>query len=221
MGDASSYATLAEQAASMGYVAVSINYRLVQNPGTANESSYWPDQIVDLQLAVRWLRDNAATYGIDPNEIAAWGGSAGGTLAVFLGALGTIYPGDEAGLYTNQSPSVSLVVDDFGPVDFTVSGPETLTSSGINLADSSDPSALAAISPIFDISPSSAPMYIVHGTLDTTIPISQSEELYSTLQADGVPAQFVTYDGGHGFAGLGFTQQQQIPTTASNGCRRR
>lgn len=73
-----------------GYVGVSINYRLVAGGCTGN---YQRPECVqemfdaqhDAQAAVRFLRANAATYGIDPTRIAIKGVSAGGITALHVG----------------------------------------------------------------------------------------------------------------------------------------
>ena len=73
-----------------GYVSASINYRL--EPGGCTASS--PTQTCisaikeareDAQTAVRFLRANAATYGIDPTRIAIAGTSAGAITALEVG----------------------------------------------------------------------------------------------------------------------------------------
>ena len=61
-----------------GYAVVSINYRM------SGEAKF-PALIMDAKAAVRWIRANAAQYGFDPTCVAAWGGSAGGYLALMLG----------------------------------------------------------------------------------------------------------------------------------------
>ena len=48
--------------ASQGFLVASINYRLT--PGAT-----WPAQLVDAQLAVRWLRAHAGTFGLDPRIV--------------------------------------------------------------------------------------------------------------------------------------------------------
>ena len=70
--------------ASAGFVAYSVNYRL------APDAPY-PAAIEDVARAVEWIREpaNATTYGIDPNRIGAFGGSAGGNLAALLGTRGS------------------------------------------------------------------------------------------------------------------------------------
>ena len=64
--------------AALGFVAVTINYRL------SSEAPY-PAALDDCRSAVRWLRAHAEEYGIDPNHIGAYGNSAGGHLAMLLG----------------------------------------------------------------------------------------------------------------------------------------
>lgn len=74
------YAQFREQAkyfASRGMVAMSVNYRLIKDPGVEVE-----DCIEDAKSAMRWVRNNAAKLGVDPDRIASGGGSAGGYLAV-------------------------------------------------------------------------------------------------------------------------------------------
>ena len=80
-GDASMEAGYAQTLASQGIAAASVNYRL------SGEAPY-PAGAQDVKAAVRWLRANAAQYGLDPNNIGAWGQSAGGWMANMLGATG-------------------------------------------------------------------------------------------------------------------------------------
>ena len=63
------------------YAVASINYRLRTKP-------HFPAQLHDCKAAVRWLRANAPSYGLDGDHIGAWGDSAGGHLAALLGLTG-------------------------------------------------------------------------------------------------------------------------------------
>ena len=86
-------ATLAQEFAHYGYVTVSINYRLLAPNGcTAGSGVVSPTCFTaaigaenDAQAAVRWLRANAATYGIDPSRIGIGGDSAGAITASLVG----------------------------------------------------------------------------------------------------------------------------------------
>ena len=74
--------------AKLGFVNVSINYRL-ESPGCSGSFSNCGEAIqeawADAQTAVRFMRTNAAKYGVDPNRIAIGGSSAGGITALNVG----------------------------------------------------------------------------------------------------------------------------------------
>ncbi len=210
VADKSVYASLCSLLASQGFVAAAINFRKYPD--------VWPDQLEDAQLAVRWLRANAGQYALDPGRLCAWGDSAGGYLSVFLGVLGTKYPGDEATLLANQSPKVSCVVDDFGFVDLTTLPKTSFWESAFGFQFGQNtpgvplvtPTTLHDASPIFDVDSASAPMYILHGKLDEEVPISQSQELQRALQQAQVPVSYNTYAGGHSFSELSQPQINAI-----------
>jgi acetyl esterase/lipase len=207
--DKSAYASLCSVLASQGFVAAAINFRMYPR--------VWPAQLEDAQLAVRWLRAKAGQYNLDPSRLCAWGDSAGAYLSVFLGSLATNYPGDEANLLSNQSPQVSCVVDDFGFVDLTTLPNTAFWQSAFGFLFGQNasgqplvtPSTLHSASPIFSVNAQSAPTYILHGTLDTTVPLTQSQELQRALQQAQVPVSYHTYPGGHSFSEL---SPQQLNT---------
>lgn len=74
-----------------GFVVASIDYRLLAPPGCASNPGQAPCVVAaleaqhDMQAAVRWMRANASTYGIDPDRIAVGGESAGGIMATLTG----------------------------------------------------------------------------------------------------------------------------------------
>src|SRR5581483_12164402 len=83
-GDKRDFLALAQGFAQHGYVCFSVNYRLVNAKG-----HHFPDQLDDVQRAIRWIRANASRYGVDPNRIGAIGASAGGHLVALLGTVET------------------------------------------------------------------------------------------------------------------------------------
>jgi acetyl esterase/lipase len=93
-----------------GYVFASINYRLAPR-------FKFPAPIEDAKCAVRFLRAHAARYHLDPNRIAALGGSAGGHIVGLLGTADASAGFDASGGWTNESSRVQAVVDMFGPSD--------------------------------------------------------------------------------------------------------
>jgi acetyl esterase/lipase/lysophospholipase L1-like esterase len=99
----------AEQAALYGYVGVTIDYRLVSPAGVsdASDPALAAAATLDAQQSVRYLKANAATYGVDPTRIAMLGNSAGGALALGS-AVAANYP--YSGPLSGYSPSIAAAV---------------------------------------------------------------------------------------------------------------
>jgi acetyl esterase/lipase len=186
------------RAADTGIVGIEIDYRLAD--GTAEHS--WPAQLVDAQLAMRWVRTHAGDYGIDPSRVCVIGDSAGGHLAVFLAALDHIAPGDYAGGLSTVSPQANCAIDWFGPVDFSGflerSAMMRAMFVGVNPVGYAE--AERGASPVFQVGPHTAPILIAHGAQDGLVNIDQSRALRDALTRDGVPNQLRTFQGGHEFA---------------------
>lgn len=187
-----------------GYTVASIQYRLT-------DVAPWPAQIQDCKGAVRWLRANAAKYGIDGERIAAWGSSAGGHLAAMLGLTNPkddlVLEGDVGGNAT-ESSSVQAVINWFGPADL-VKLVEGIDDEGDGEAGpmmklvggklSEHMHTLKQASPVTYASKDDAPMLIMHGTLDRLVPLEQSVMLRDALQACGARVELVEKAGsGHG-----------------------
>jgi acetyl esterase/lipase len=204
-GNLTDYRPMCAMLAARGFVALTINYRLADS---AQPRTQWPAQLVDAQLAVRWLRSRASALGVDPARICALGQSAGAQLAVFLGALHVIHAGDQAARLATYSPAVSCVVDDYGPVDL-ISLNEALTAL-LGSTPAASPARYRDASPVFAVDSRTAPTLIVHGMQDLIVPISQSLELRRVLQAHHVPVQLITYVGGHGLDSLPDQQAQAL-----------
>lgn len=188
-----------------GFVVASIDYRLAPD-------SVWPAQIVDSKCAVRYLRANAPTYGIDGARIGAWGGSAGGHLVSLLGTADAS-AGFDSGEWSDQSSRLQAVVDLFGPADLTASGwngdPTKMITEVFGGAPGTMTDTLAKASPVTWVSRDDPPFLILQGDADQTVPAAQSQELAAKLQAAGVPTTLVMVkDGPHG---LGSAKQQPSP----------
>jgi acetyl esterase/lipase len=186
-----------------GYVVASINYRL-------SGDALFPAQIEDCKAAVRWLRANAVTYGLDPNRFAAFGPSAGGHLSAMLGTAGGVRE-FEVGEHLDVSSRVQAVVDYFGPTDFLQMDAHRLPSGQVHDVPDSPESRLvggpiqesrdkvARANPISYVTQGAPPFLIVHGDADPLVPHHQSELLAAALRQAGVPVTFYTVkDGGHG-----------------------
>ena len=186
---------------SRGYLVAAINYRLAPQ-------YKFPAQIEDVKCAVRFLRANAANYGIDPDHIGAWGGSAGGHLVALLGVTDAAAGFEGNGGYADQSSRVHAVVDMFGPTDlsamFQGAGPGLMKQVFGTTDKTSD--VVKRASPVTWVSSDDPPFLILHGEKDTLVPPSQSKILYERLIAAGVPATLtIVENAGHGFTPTGGT----------------
>ena len=198
-GDKAHYEQLCMDYAAQGYVATTINYRLAPQ-------YQWPDQIGDVQLAVRYLRVNAFSLGLDPTRICALGDLAGAHLALLLDELQAIHPADVASIYSDASPTVQCVVDQFGPSELSQlfdENPGVRQNIYDLLDDQVPPSPIYAdASPLDHIDARTGPALIIQGTQDQTVLPDQSQELYQAFQNDGIPVRYISYDGGHEYSGL-------------------
>jgi acetyl esterase/lipase len=187
------------RAVANGIVGIAIDYRLAD--GTAEHS--WPAQLVDAQLAMRWVRAHAGDYGIDTNRVCAIGDSAGGHLTVFLAALDHIAAGDYADRLPDMSPQANCAIDWFGPVDFSgfLARSSMMRAMFVGVKPADYAEAERAASPLLQIGPHTAPILIAHGTDDRLINISQSHALQDALTRSGIPNRLRIFQGGHEFAG--------------------
>lgn len=174
-----------------GYAIASINYRY-------SKQAVFPAQLHDCKAAVRFLRDNAKTYNLDPNAFGVWGASAGGHLVALLGTTGDV-PDLEGDAKTKTSSKVQAVCDWFGPTDLAKLSPMSAASSPItkllggSTTDKADLATLA--NPITHITKTDAPFLTFHGDADKLVPVSQSELLHAALTKAGVESELVVLKG--------------------------
>ena len=208
--DKSTMMRLAQFLALAGFVAVPVDYRLFHDDATR-----WPAQLDDVQRAVRWLRANSAKYNIDAHRIGAYGHSAGAQLALLLGMLETRDNSDAT--LAKYSSKVQAVVDASGPSDFTVhvSDEDTKFLASFFGADfAAHPEIWREASPIFHVAKSDAPILIIHGTRDESVPIAQAEELNDALAKAGATVKFLRLDSDHMFQDPASHRQLALETQA-------
>jgi acetyl esterase/lipase len=177
--------------AERGYVAATISYRFTSD-------APFPAAVEDAKCAVRWLRANAKKLGVNPDRIAVAGGSAGGHLALMVA-----YSADEPKLEgTGGNPDagshVQAVVSLYGPTDLTA---EVARTKGDvirflgNKTFEQAPDVYRLASPISHVSKDDPPTLLVHGSIDSTVPIDQAELLAKELDRKGVDYEFDRVDG--------------------------
>ncbi len=183
-----------------GYVIFAVNYRL------APEYEF-PAMIEDVKCAVRSIRSNATTWDIDPDNIGAWGGSAGGHLVNMLGTTDADDGFEGDGGYAGVSSRVQAVVDYFGPADFTTSftgGSATTLASVFGIDGGNNSPEAAAVSPVTYATSDDPPFAIYQGEEDILVWPDQSQRMYDALVAVGVETTLtMVANAGHGFVPSG------------------
>src|SRR5439155_11114236 len=145
--------------------------------------------VADVRRAVRFIRQHAGEYGVDPNRIGVFGSSAGGQLALLLGTTADSGDPSASDAVLRESSRVGAVVAYFPPTDLSRWGTQLIRQAfpAMRLTDAE----AAEYSPIRFVSPGAAPSLIVHGDADTTVPMVEGETMYAALTKAGVPASFI------------------------------
>ena len=166
--------------AANGWVGFNVNYRL-------GPKHHYPDHLVDVKTAIAWIRERADEYGIDPGRVAVTGGSAGGHLAALVGLTAgdpRFQPGFE-----EADTSVMAAVPFYAPFDLTDSaghhGPEFvrfLERYVLGGRFDDHPERFISYSPYERIHPDAPPFFVLHGDLDTLVPVADARRFVARLR---------------------------------------
>jgi len=196
---------LANYFASRGWVAFSINYRLLGDKGTvpaqwiqyAQTSVPLVDQSQfmalypahrDAKAAMRWMIANADNYNIDTNYITVGGGSAGAIVATTLGITNTTDYKNEISLTTDPTLSTTNINK-----TYTIKTILDFWGSGIGVNATNNVYGYQR----FDRS--DAPIMIAHGTADSTVKYTNAIELRDIYASTGAAHKLYTLvNRGHG-----------------------
>jgi acetyl esterase/lipase len=174
------------QWAEFGFVALSIDYRLVGG-------SPAPAPYVDLRCAIRWLHAHADDYGVDPERIYLIGQSAGGHMVSLAATVGD-GPFAKAGGWDQARGDVRAVISVAAAYDLnTLSWGNLWTPVSGAVED-----ARRIASPMTHVSATTKPTLVIHSDDDKSVPVQQAVDFVDKLKAAGVPHRFVHFtDRGH------------------------
>lgn len=203
--------------AAEGFVVASLEYRL------AEEASF-PAQAHDVRAALRFLKGNAAHYGIDPARTGIWGGSAGGHLSA-LAALscgdGALDPAGTVASAGSECVQASVIW--YGVFDFAAlaaSRPGGTDSGAVTLLGCDGACRAedyAPASPVSYIDANDPPMLLIHGEGDRVVPVAQSHLAEAGLRAAGVPVTSIYIPAvDHSFIGADFATTRAATLQAMN-----
>lgn len=175
-----------------------------------------PEITQDIHRAVRFVRHNAARWGVNPDQFGITGASAGGHLSLTLGTQGGPGKADAKDPVDRASSAVQAVACFFPPTDFLNYGQPGEDATGVGTlknfkpafgprsdAEDSRKALGREISPIYFITPKLPPTLIIHGDADKLVPYQQAESFVQKAQAAGATAKLVNRPGkAHGWPEL-------------------
>ena len=168
--------------------------------------------VADLNRAVRFIRANAAKYGVDPMKLGVTGGSAGGHLSLMLATRGGAGDPKAADPVDRESSAVQAVACFYPPTDYLnwfedgdnavgigklaayagAFGPKSATHEGREALG-------REVSPIYWVHKDQPPVYIVHGDADPQVSHTQSQRFLNRCGEVGAKCEVLIRQGaGHG-----------------------
>ncbi len=167
--------------AERGWVCVAVSYRL-------SPRATWPDHMVDVKRAIAWVKEHIADHGGDPEWVALTGGSAGGHLSS-LAALTPNDPEFQPG-FTEADTSVQAAVPFYGVYDWTNRGELGHAKMLDFLAERvvkrplTEVDVFESASPMSRINPDAPPVFCLHGTNDSLVPVEQARHFVDLLRKE-------------------------------------
>ena len=213
-GDRTSHAKIAQALAARGYVAATISYRL------SGEAPF-PAQIYDCKAAVRFLRANAKTYGINSDQIGAIGLSAGGHLTALLATSGGVKELEGNGGHAQFSSTIQAAVPMGAQTDLLSDRTREISAIeargkiwrqflGGALADQPDTYRLA--SPLHHLDKADPPIWLITGQNDD--PSTHATAFRQRMQQLGLQSNLtIIPDAPHAFIGRQVWFNQMIQRT--------
>jgi acetyl esterase/lipase len=185
---------VAEWCNKLGISAFVLKYRL-------GPKYHYPNELLDAQRAIRWVRAHANQYGYKEDHIGIWGFSAGGHLASTAGTHfdnGMTNPADEI---DKQSCRPNFLI-----LAYAVITLKTMTTHQSSLrellGEHPDPKLVELLSNELQVTPKTPPTFLFHTTEDPVVPVENSVNFYLALRKAGVPAEMHIYLKGHHGVGL-------------------
>ena len=168
--------------ASLGWVCVSINYRL-------SPAATFPDHIIDVKKAVAWVREHIGEWGGDAGFIAVTGGSAGGHLAS-LAALSPNYAPWQPG-FEDKDTTIQAAMPLYGAYDLCdrynirhytgIDNP--VLERVMKTTKAEAPALFDSASPITWVSADAPPFFVVQGANDTLVWVEEARHFVADLSA--------------------------------------
>jgi acetyl esterase/lipase len=172
------YTQRAVEFVEMGYTVASINYRL------SNDYKF-PANIEDLRDGILFLTEHAAEYNIDPSQIMTYGISAGGHLAAFMALAANSDRTYVKGLNTSSFKG-ALSLYGIHDMCLPIQRAHPFTELYIGKPYDLDSTNYIDASTTQHVDQNDPPILLVHGSLDGSVSVKNSDNLAQTLESNNV-----------------------------------
>ncbi len=176
-----------------------------------------PELTQDIHRAIRFIRHNAAKWGVNPDKLGITGGSAGGHLSLTMATQGGAGKADAKDPVDRESSAVQAVACFYPPTDFLNYGTPGEDAVGVGIlanykgafgaeSDTAEGRQKLGrkVSPIYFITAQLPPTLIFHGDADKLVPIQQSESFVKRSTEAGATAKLIPKPGAaHGWGSQG------------------
>ena len=188
-GNRSQFRPQATYFAQRGIVCFLADYRTRSKNGTTPFES-----LCDAKSAIRYIREHAQTFGIDPAKIIASGGSAGGHLAAAT-AMTELFNDSTDHLNISCKPNALIL---FNPVFDNSQGGTGYERIGEAYKD---------FSPLHNIKQGNPPTLLILGTNDQHLPVETASYFTVAMHRAGNKCELKLYKGKeHGFFNYSHTK---------------
>jgi len=172
-------------------------YRRVGNPGGG-----WPGTLQDLSESVEYVKQLAGPHNLDLDKVVLMGHSAGGHLVLWYAAKKNL---PETSQFHSANPlkikgivslagitDIAKYRDNFNTQECNTAVPGLLDGEPVDL-----PERVAEINPI-SLTPLNTPVRLIHGAIDSIVPVTQSIDFLLRARASGDDVELFVVDGaGH------------------------
>lgn len=165
-----------------------------------------PEAVSDVRQAVRFVRKNSKSYGIEADRLGVMGMSAGGHLALMLGTTGEDADPNAQDELGQESSRVAAVVAMVPPTDLSVAvweSPESLPAYKNFPALNLELEKAKDYSPLTHVTTDDAPSLVIMGGRDELVPQRHGKWISEAFEKVGVKHKLIVYpEAGHGLEGV-------------------
>jgi acetyl esterase/lipase len=187
-GSRTEFADTSTELADAGFVVYTVDYRMACDPKNLKPPTIdpalcgytFPVEHEDIGDAVAWVRQNGGTYNSRTNKVGILGSSAGGNLAMMVGVTGT-----------GGGTRADVIVSWSGAGDLSIKSRDNAKKKRyIGCSYNACPDKWRAASPVYQVDPVDAPLYLSGGGRDDQDPLTDQERTIANWRMAGIPQEW-------------------------------